>query len=157
MSSTFYIVFCHVLKFILSNSIVEDEDILDFRRRLIETIQKLLDENKKVYLLNSSLIFDCNLPQVMYIEKNLSIKQNLKLKGENYNKALKQWEQIKGLVKNKFPKVEIIDLLEYINEEGTIDGRPIILDRTHLNVYGAKKIAEKFIEEGKVLIKKEDL
>lgn len=143
--------------FILSNSIVEDEDILDFRRRLIETIQKLLDENKKVYLLNSSLIFDYNLPQVMYIEKNLSIKQNLKLKGENYNKAFKQWEQIKGLVKNKFPKVEIIDLLEYINEEGTIDGRPIILDRTHLNVYGAKKIAEKFIEEGKVLIKKEDL
>ena len=101
-------------------------------------------------------IFDVDLQKVDNLKK-IGINRDVIIKGALYNKNIERWEQIRASLIKKFPTIEFVDLLPYIPESGYIEGKNIIYDRNHINPYGAKKIAKKFIEEGKVLIKKEDL
>lgn len=142
---------------ILSNNISEDTYIPNFRERLLQTIKKLLDEKKKVYLINSCSIFDVDLPKIKHIENTLNIHWKVPFKGEKYHENTLRWNMIVDMIRDRFPQVSIIDLTTYIPDDGMIDGKPIILDTNHWNVYGAKKIAEQFIKDGKRLIREEDL
>ena len=142
---------------ILANDYSWDENAEPYILKRFElTIQLLLNENKKVYILRSFPIFDVDLQKVDNLKK-IGINRDVIIKGALYNKNIERWEQIRASLIKKFPTIEFVDLLPYIPESGYIEGKNIIYDRNHINPYGAKKIAEKFIEEGKVLIKKEDL
>ena len=138
---------------ILSNTIAEDTYIPNFRQRLLNTIKKLLQEGKKVYLINSSSVYDIDLPKIKHIEKTLGIRWGIPFKGEKYQQNTQHWNVIASMVKDHFPEVKIIDFLPYIPNDGCINNIPIVLDINHLNSYGAKKIAERFIQDGKIMIK----
>ena len=116
-----------------------------------------MDEKKKVYLINSCSIFDVDLPKIKHIENTLNIHWKVPFKGEKYHENTLRWNMIVDMIRDRFPQVSIIDLTTYIPDDGMIDGKPIILDTNHWNVYGAKKIAEQFIKDGKRLIREEDL
>lgn len=138
---------------ILSNTIAEDTYIPNFRQRLLNTIKKLLQEGKKVYLINSSSVYDIDLPKIKHIEKTLGIRWGIPFKGEKYQQNTQHWNVIASMVKDHFPEVKIIDFLPYIPNDGCINNIPIVLDINHLNSYEAKKIAERFIQDGKIMIK----
>jgi len=49
--------------------------------------------------------------------------------------------------------VHWVNIMEPIPADKTIDGLPIYFDTNHLNTHGATKLAEKFIQDKKILLK----
>ena len=124
--------------------------------RFEQTIQTLLSQNKKVYILKSCPSFDIDMQRIENLEK-LGFKRKISLEGETYKSHIQNWFQIKTLLQQKYPQVRIIDLLPYIPQDGRIKGRNIMFNKDHLNTYGAEEIAKKFIKDGKIFLNKEDL
>ena len=89
--------------------------------------------------------------------ERLGIKRKVSLEGDIYKSHIDNWFQIKALLQQKYPQVRIIDLLPYIPKDGHIKGRNIMFNIDHLNTYGAEEIAKKFIKDGKIFLKDEDL
>ena len=144
--------------FILSNSYLgEKEKIPNIIEQLKSTIQELLNRKKVIYLINSCIRFDFDLQRVEKFQKNIGTLQKLELKGNKFKDRVKEWECIKEDIKHNFPQVHFVDIKDYISNDGYIEGIPILYDSNHINAYGAKKIAEQFIKDGKRLIREEDL
>ena len=55
-------------------------------------------------------------------------------------------------VKTHFPKVDCIVLHQYYSDSPFVDGKCIMLNKDHLNAYGANILARRFIADGKRLI-----
>ena len=124
--------------------------------RFEQTIQILLSQNKKVYIVKSCPSFDVDMQRIENLEK-IGVKREVNLEGDTYRSHIKTWIQIKELLQQKYPQVHIIDLLPYIPKDGYINGRNIMFNIDHLNAYGAEEIAKKFIKDGKTFINEEDL
>lgn len=139
--------------FLLANFYMweENEDPYNLERFEL-TLQQLLNENKKVYLIKSSVPFDADLERIESLKK-IGVKREFVLNGTDYKKHLERWKFIKNYFSTKYPTVEIIDLLPYIPKDGYIEEKNIMFDKDHIKSYGAKKIAEKFIQDGKIMIK----
>lgn len=144
--------------FVLSHNYVgQRKDRTNYLERLKKTIQELLNRGKKVYVVNTSCQFDEYLLRSINFKEKSGIDIGGRFKGKEYQKSVGSWNEMQAELHSSFPQVSIIDLTTYIPDDGMIDGKPIILDTNHWNVYGAKKIAEQFIKDGKRLIREEDL
>ena len=130
---------------------------INFLKRLEKTIDKLLSNGKKVYVVNTSFEFDEYLLRSVKFKEKTTIDISGRFKREEYEKSVESWNEMQTELHRFFPNISIIDLTAYIPDDGMIEGKPIILDTNHWNAYGAKKIAEQFIKDGKRLIREEDL
>ena len=143
--------------FILSNYYSWRKEVEPYIiERFEQTIQTLLSQNKKVYIVKSCPSFDVDMQRIENLEK-LGIKREVNLVGNTYRSHIETWTQIKELLQQKYPQVHIIDLLPYIPKDGRINGRNIMFNIDHLNSYGAEEIAKKFIRDGKTFLNEEDL
>lgn len=70
---------------------------------------------------------------------------------------LKEFDNSVKKIFSKYPGITYINLIELLPNPVTIDGVPLYKDWNHLNVFGAKYLAEQFIKSGQRLIKPEDL
>lgn len=122
--------------------------------RFEQTIQKLISEGKKIYIVKSCPSFDIDMQRIENLKK-IGVKREVNLEGDIYKAHVKNWTQIKTLFQQKYPQVHIIDLLPYIPKDGRINGRNIMFNVDHLNTYGAEEIAKKFIQDGKTFLIKD--
>lgn len=124
--------------------------------RFEKTIQNLISENKKIYIIKSCPSFDIDMQRIENLEKK-GIKLDVNLEGSIYKTHIKKWTDLKRVLIQKYPEVQIIDLLSYIPKNGRINGHNIMFNLDHLNTYGSQEMAKKFINDGKKLINIEDL
>lgn len=127
----------------------------EFIPNLSQTIEKLTQEGKKVYIVNSS--YQVNTPPVREyyaslkgVNLNLS-KFNRNPQGSYYEKTKKNAQKIEDFVKKHHPEVKWIDIEPYIPSNLTINGLPMMGDAHHLNAYGAQMIANLFISQQRLI------
>ncbi|MFK8296941.1 acyltransferase family protein [Capnocytophaga cynodegmi] len=106
-----------------------------------ETIERFLREGKDVYIIDIQKFAD-NDPLRYYYFKSIGITPYISsikpdVAKENYMLPLTE----------KYPEIRYINLKKYVPDNFFINGKPIIKDKTHLNIYGAKYIAQEFMKE----------
>lgn len=129
-----------------------------------ETIKILLNNRKKVYIINSSnkarfngdrivsFSRQGNIMNILADSKISSLRNNV-----FYEKNIRNVEKIKNIVE-KYPQVKWIDLTPYLlNILEKNNYQNILFDDNHFTENGSELLAEEFIKNDKILIAPEDL
>lgn len=119
----------------------------EFHPKFLETIKKLREENKKVYILAN--VVRANISPLKYYSfssKSLSFRDLEMVKEEN----------VLNFIPNDFG-VRKIDLTAFFPKTFFIDGKPVLCDTHHWNVYGAEQMADVFISSGNKFVNPKDL
>ena len=106
-------------------------------------LQKLSLEKQAVYLMidNPNLSYNGLRAYILSyripgFSQNLAIDETVTSKGN---------ERIKELAE-KYANVHIIDATAYIPENFKINGLPVYSDRDHINPYGGRELAKRFLK-----------
>lgn len=123
------------------------QDRKDFYPKFLATIKKLKNAGKKVYVVTSVKRSKIDVLRNYHLtNKNLSF---------NEIKIGKTEGNLDFIPDNL--QVRKIDLRPYVPDNFHINGKPVLKDFSHWNIYGAEKMADIFISKGKRFIKEEDL
>ena len=74
------------------------------------------------------------------------------LQNENYTKALNNFQKVKQTISTRYPQVRWVDLTQFLPSDLMVDGKTVLCNGTHINIYGANYLANRFIESGQHLI-----
>ena len=74
------------------------------------------------------------------------------LQNENYTKALNNFRKVKQTISTRYPQVRWVDLTQFLPSDLMGDGKTVLCNGTHINIYGANYLADRFIESGQHLI-----
>ena len=74
------------------------------------------------------------------------------LQNENYTKALNNFQKVKQTISTRYPQVRWVDLTQFFPSDLMVDGKTVLCNGTHINIYGANYLADRFIESGQHLI-----
>ena len=74
------------------------------------------------------------------------------LQNENYTKALNNFRKVKQTISTRYPQVRWVDLTQFLPSDLMVDGKTVLCNGTHINIYGANYLANRFIESGQHLI-----
>ena len=74
------------------------------------------------------------------------------LQNENYTKALNNFQKVKQTISTRYPQVRWVDLTLFLPSDLMVDGKTVLCNGTHINIYGANYLADCFIESGQHLI-----
>ena len=74
------------------------------------------------------------------------------LQNENYTKALNNFQKVKQTISTHYPQVRWVDLTLFLPSDLMVDGKTVLCNGTHINIYGANYLADRFIESGQHLI-----
>ena len=74
------------------------------------------------------------------------------LQNENYTKALNNFQKVKQTISTRYPQVRWVDLTQFLPSDLMVDGKTVLCNGTHINIYGANYLADRFIESGQHLI-----
>ena len=74
------------------------------------------------------------------------------LQNENYTKALNNFRKVKQTISTHYPQVRWVDLTLFLPSDLMVDGKTVLCNGTHINIYGANYLADRFIESGQHLI-----
>ena len=74
------------------------------------------------------------------------------LQNENYTKALNNFQKVKQTISTRYPQVRWVDLTLFLPSDLMVDGKTVLCNGTHINIYGANYLADRFIESGQHLI-----
>ena len=74
------------------------------------------------------------------------------LQNENYTKALNNFRKVKQTISTRHPQVRWVDLTLFLPSDLMVDGKTVLCNGTHINIYGANYLADRFIESGQHLI-----
>ena len=74
------------------------------------------------------------------------------LQNENYTKALNNFRKVKQTISTRYPQVRWVDLTLFLPSDLMVDGKTVLCNGTHINIYGANYLADRFIESGQHLI-----
>ncbi|WP_409455091.1 SGNH hydrolase domain-containing protein [Moraxella lacunata] len=138
---------------VLSNHWGDRQTIDDpkFIEKFKYTLDKLVKENKTVIVTNTSNTIRTS-PYRQYVLANKNLNFGFaSLEYEKTAQVREQTDVIKEIVKSK-PQVMWVDVTSYIPESYFVDNKPVLADVSHLNNYGARYVAKRFIDDGRVLI-----
>lgn len=116
-----------------------------------KALNRLLQEGKRVYLVNS-----------LYEVADTRIKEywleyyGIKLPKRDYLGAINDSsrahaERVREYVQKNFPQVVWVDLEPYLPRDVMANGKPVLADNNHWNSYGAELVAMRFTSEKKLL------
>ena len=74
------------------------------------------------------------------------------LQNENYTKSLNNFRKVKQTISTHYPQVRWVDLTLFLPSDLMVDGKTVLCNGTHINIYGANYLADRFIESGQHLI-----
>ena len=74
------------------------------------------------------------------------------LQNENYTKALNNFQKVKQTISTRYPQVRWVDLTQFLPSDLMVDGKTVLCNGTHINIYGANYLADRFVESGQHLI-----
>ncbi|AMD84987.1 hypothetical protein SAMN05444369_1174 [Capnocytophaga haemolytica] len=128
------------------------EKMIATQERLIDT---LLQQNKKVYLVNTCNLLAPSPLRGWYLkQKGLGDFVTYPSKVES---TIKHKDAVVGYLLKRFSQIHWVDLSGLAPKDGIVEGKPVFVDANHWNYYGAEKLAEKFIASGQRLIDEKDL
>ena len=126
-------------------------------------IAHCLQEGKKVILVNSC--FTYNTYRVAETYHKVMGKGNLLaqmlpepiLRNEEYAKAEQDFAKVKQEIDSYFPQLRWIDLLPMLPADLMVDGKSVLCNGTHVNIFGANYLADQFIKSGQRLLLPQDV
>ena len=126
-------------------------------------IAHCLQEGKKVILVNSCYTY--NTYRVAETYHKVMGKGNLLaqilpepiLRNEEYAKAERDFAEVKQEIDSSFPQVRWINLLPMLPADLMVDGKSVLCNGTHINIFGANYLADQFIKSGQRLLLPQDV
>lgn len=126
-------------------------------------IAHCLQEGKKVILVNSC--FTYNTYRVAETYHKVMGKGNLLaqilpepiLRNEEYAKAERDFAEVKQEIDSSFPQVRWVNLLPMLPANLMVDGKSVLCNGTHINIFGANYLADQFIKSGQRLLLPQDV
>ena len=125
-------------------------------------IAHLLQEGKKVILVNSCFTYNTYRVAETYhkvMGKGSLLAQMLPepiLRNEEYAKAEQDFAKVKQEIDSYFPQVRWINLLPMLPADLMVDGKSVLCNGTHINIFGANYLADQFIKSGERLLPPQD-
>lgn len=74
------------------------------------------------------------------------------LRNEEYAKAEQDFAKVKQEIDSNFPQVRWINLLPMLPADLMVDGKSVLCNGTHINIFGANYLADQFIKSGQRLL-----
>ena len=78
------------------------------------------------------------------------------LRNEEYAKAEQDFAKVKQEIDSCFPQVRWINLLPMLPADLMVDGKSVLCNGTHINIFGANYLADQFIKSGQRLLPPQD-
>ena len=78
------------------------------------------------------------------------------LRNEEYAKAKQDFAKVKQEIDSYFPQVRWINLLPMLPADLMVDGKSVLCNGTHINIFGANYLADQFIKSGERLLPPQD-
>ena len=128
-----------------------------------DVIAHCLQEGKKVILVNSCYTY--NTYRVAETYHKVMGKGNLLaqilpepiLRNEEYAKAERDFAEVKQEIDSSFPQVRWVNLLPMLPADLMVDGKSVLCNGTHINIFGANYLADQFIKSGQRLLLPQDV
>lgn len=117
-------------------------------------LDTLIQQGKQVYVFADTPM-NAQLPlRHYYLKQRLGIDMQYvsEHKKAEIARSAEADKTIENIVKQR-PAVHWVNIMGPIPADKTIDGLPIYFDTNHLNTHGVTKLAEKFIQDKKILLK----
>ena len=129
---------------------------------VLSTIGFLQKLGKKVILVNSCYTY--NTYRVAETYHKVMGKGNLLaqilpkpiLRNEEYAKAEQDFAKVKQKIDSCFPQVRWINLLPMLPADLMVDGKSVLCNGRHINIFGANYLADQFIKSGQKLLPQQD-
>ena len=129
---------------------------------VLSTIGFLQKQGKKVILVNSCYTY--NTYRVAETYHKVMGKGNLLaqilpkpiLRNEEYAKAEQDFAKVKQKIDSCFPQVRWINLLPMLPADLMVDGKSVLCNGRHINIFGANYLADQFIKSGQKLLPQQD-
>ena len=129
---------------------------------VLSTIGFLQKQGKKVILVNSC--FTYNTYRVAETYHKVMGKGNLLaqilpkpiLRNEEYAKAEQDFAKVKQKIDSCFPQVRWINLLPMLPADLMVDGKSVLCNGRHINIFGANYLADQFLKSGQRLLPQQD-
>ncbi len=129
---------------------------------VLSTIGFLQKQGKKVILVNSCYTYNTYRVAETYhkvMGKGSLLAQMLPepiLRNEEYAKAEQDFAKVKQEIDSYFPQVRWINLLPMLPADLMVDGKSVLCNGTHINIFGANYLANQFIKSGERLLPPQD-
>ena len=129
---------------------------------VLSTIGFLYKQGKKVILVNSCYTY--NTYRVAETYHKVMGKGNLLvqilpkpiLRNEEYAKAEQDFAKVKQKIDSCFPQVRWINLLPMLPADLMVDGKSVLCNGRHINIFGANYLADQFLKSGQRLLPQQD-
>jgi len=127
-------------------------------QRVEKNIARFQKEGKQVILVHSCYTYNTyrvaeTYHKVMGKSNGLAyVLPTPILQNENYTKALNNFRKVKQTISTHYPQVRWVDLTLFLPSDLMVDGKTVLCNGTHINIYGANYLADRFIESGQHLI-----
>ncbi len=129
---------------------------------VLSTIGFLQKQGKKIILVNSC--FTYNTYRVAETYHKVMGKGNLLaqilpkpiLRNEEYAKAEQDFAKVKQKIDSCFPQVRWINLLPMLPADLMVDGKSVLCNGRHINIFGANYLADQFLKSGQRLLPQQD-
>ena len=128
-----------------------------------DVIAHCLQEGKKVILVNSCYTYNTYRVAETYhkvMGKGSLLAQILPdpiLRNEEYAKAERDFAEVKQEIDSSFPQVRWVNLLPMLPADLMVDGKSVLCNGTHINIFGANYLADQFIKSGQRLLLPQDV
>ena len=125
---------------------------------VLSTIGFLHKQGKHIIVVNSCMSYNtarlaetyCSVRQKPVTLSALQSENYLR--GTAYHLGENRVQATKQAINTRFPQVEWLDLVPFIPHSLLHNGKSILCNPTHINIYGANYLADRFIESGQHLI-----
>lgn len=123
----------------------------EFIPAMDKALNRLLQEGKRVYLVNSLYeVADTRLKEYWLERYGIELPTRDYLGAIN-DSSRAYAERIREHVQKYFPQVVWVDLEPYLPKSMMINGKPVLADNNHWNSYEAELVAIRFVSEKKLL------
>ena len=129
---------------------------------VLSTIGFLQKQGKKIILVNSCMTYNTTRISETYYKvmgKGNLLAQILPkpiLRNEEYAKAEQDFAKVKQKIDSCFPQVRWINLLPMLPADLMVDGKSVLCNGRHINIFGANYLADQFIKSGQRLLPQQD-
>ena len=129
---------------------------------VLSTIGFLQKQGKRIILVNSCMTY--NTTRISETYHKVMGKGNLLvqiwpkpiLRNEEYAKAEQDFAKVKQKIDSCFPQVRWINLLPMLPADLMVDGKSVLCNGRHINIFGANYLADQFLKSGQRLLPQQD-